>query len=86
MNPLLSNHQVINKNSLQMIKSILNGKNIKDFLLENFKSNNPTLNELFNLAKSGDISKLEEKAKEICKNNNINYDEEFNNFMNNFRQ
>lgn len=47
-------------------------------------NNNPMIANLINLAKSGNKEQVEQFARNICKERNINFDEEFPKFMNNF--
>ena len=47
-------------------------------------NNNPMIANLMNLAKSGNKEQVEQFARNICKERNINFDEEFPKFMNNF--
>ena len=47
-------------------------------------NNNPMIANLMNLAKSGNKEQVEQFARNVCKERNINFDEEFPKFMNNF--
>lgn len=49
-------------------------------------NNNPMIANLMNLAKSGNKEQIEQFARNVCKERNINFDEEFPKFMSNFNK
>ena len=48
-------------------------------------NSNPMIANLMSLAKSGNKEQVEQFARNVCKERNINFDEEFPKFMNNFK-
>jgi len=48
-------------------------------------NNNPMIANLMSLAKSGNKEQVEQFARNVCKERNINFDEEFPKFMSNFK-
>ena len=49
-------------------------------------NNNPMIANLMSLAKSGNKEQIEQFARNVCKERNINFDEEFPKFMSNFNK
>ena len=47
---------------------------------------NPILNNLIDMANKGDTKGVEEIARNICKEKNIDFDKEFTDFTNNFKK
>ena len=60
--------------------------NVKELVMNLVKNNcNPVIKNLITMAEKGDTKGIEEFARNYMKEQGRNYDEEFNNFMNNFR-
>lgn len=51
---------------------------------QNMQNNNPIFTNLFALAKQGKTADVETIARNVCKENNIDFDKEFTNFKRNF--
>lgn len=49
-------------------------------------NSNPMIANLMSLAKSGNKEQVEQFARNVCKERNINFDEEFPKFMSNFNK
>lgn len=49
------------------------------------KNTNPLISNLIKMAQAGNSGKVEEFARNICKERGKNFDEEFSKFMNNFK-
>lgn len=49
-------------------------------------NSNPMIANLINLAKTGNKEQVEQFARNICKERNIDFDKEFNAFMSNFNK
>lgn len=76
-------------NPIQVLKTFLgNGGNPQDLILRTISknNNNPMINNLVNLAQKGNKEEVEKIARNICKEKNIDFDQEFNKFMSNFKQ
>ena len=73
-------------NSMEMIKTIMSNKNPQQ-VIQNMISNNtnPMLNNLINMAKTGDSKGVENFARNICKEKGKDFDKEFSEFMSNFK-
>ena len=67
---------------MSMLKSI---KNPKEAVINMIKSNNnPMLKNLVEMAEKGQNDKIEEFARNLFKEQGKNFDDEFNNFLNQF--
>lgn len=73
-------------NPIDLIKNyISNGLSPKS-MVEKMSENNPIVNNLIGMAQNGDTQGLENFARNIFKEKGRNFDEEFNQFKNNFKQ
>lgn len=54
-------------------------------IVKQLAGNNPILGNLINMAEKGEIDKIKQFAINYCNSNNINFDEELNKFMSNFK-
>lgn len=54
-------------------------------IVKQLAGNNPMLGNLINMAEKGEIDKIKQFAINYCNSNNINFDEELNKFMSNFK-
>ena len=76
----------MNNNPIEMIKLFL-GQNKKpeELLQKMVNDNNPILNNLINMARSGDSKGVENFARNIYKDQGRDFDKEFSEFMSNFK-
>ena len=76
----------MNNNPIEMIKLFL-GQNKKpeELLQKMINDNNPILNNLINMARSGDSKGVENFARNLYKDQGRDFDKEFSEFMNNFK-
>lgn len=76
----------MNNNPIEMIKLFL-GQNKKpeELLQKMVNDNNPILNNLINMAKTGDSKGVENFARNLYKDQGRDFDKEFSEFMNNFK-
>ena len=76
----------MNNNPIEMIKLFL-GQNKKpeELLQKMVNDNNPILNNLINMARSGDSKGVENFARNLYKDKGRDFDKEFSEFMNNFK-
>ena len=66
-------------NLMEFMKGI---KNPKQFVMNMLKqSQNPMAIQLMQMAKNGNTNQIEQFARNICKERNINFDDEFSKFM-----
>ena len=73
-------------NPMNILKSMFGSMNPKEMVSKIISNNsNPIVGNLVNMANKGDTKGIEEFARNYMKEQGRNYDEEFNNFMNNFR-
>lgn len=54
-------------------------------IVKQLAGGNPILSNLINMAEKGEIDKIKQFAINYCNSNNINFDEELNKFMSNFK-
>ena len=74
-------------NPLNMIKGMMGIGNPKDMAMKMLKNNtNPIFNNLMQMMEKGDDKGIEQFARNICKEKNIDFDKQFGNFMNNFEK
>lgn len=79
----------MNNNPLNTIKNFVKQQGSPKELLINFmqrNNSNPMINNLVNMAKSGNSKGIEEFARNICREKNINFDIEFQQFKEQFRR
>ena len=73
-------------NPINMIKAMMGKMSPKDIAISMLKNNsNPMLSNLIDMVKKGDNKGIEEFARNICKEKNIDFDKDFTDFMNNFK-
>lgn len=73
-------------NMLDIKKILSNGNSPKEFVMNFIKQNsNPMLNNILQMAEKGETQGLEQFARNLFKEQGRNFDEEFNNFMSNFK-
>lgn len=53
-------------------------------IVQNMAGDNPVFNNLINMAENGDTQGIEQFAKNVCKQRNIDFDKEFAEFKKNF--
>lgn len=76
-------------NPLNMIKNFVKQQGNPKELLLNFVQRNPQnymINNLINSAKNGNYQEVENFARNMCKEKNINFDIEFQQFKEQFRR
>ena len=74
-------------NPLNMIKSMMGIGNPKDMAMKMLKNNtNPIFNNLMQMMEKGDDKGIEQFARNVCKEKNIDFDKQFGEFMNNFKK
>lgn len=78
----------MNNNPLNTIKNYFRrGGNPQQLFARFMQQNqNPMVNNLIKMAQSGNTKELENFARNMCKEKNINFDIEFSNFMKNFKK
>ena len=78
----------MNNNPLNIIKKYFRtGGNPQQLFARFMQQNqNPMVNNLIKMAQSGNTKELENFARNMCKEKNINFDIEFSNFMKNFKK
>lgn len=73
-------------NPMQMIKMLAGKMSPKDMAMSIIKDNsNPVFKNLLDMANNNETEKLEQFARNICKEKNIDFDKDFADFMNNFK-
>lgn len=77
----------MNNNPIEMIKLFMGeDKTPQQILQKMMKDNsNPVLNNLINMAQTGDSKGVENFARNICKEKGKDFDKEFSEFMSNFK-
>lgn len=77
----------MNNNPIEMIKLFMGeNKTPQQILQKMMKDNsNPVLNNLINMAQTGDSKGVENFARNICKEKGKDFDKEFSEFMSNFK-
>ena len=74
-------------NPLNMIKGMMGINNPKDIAMKMLKNNtNPIFANLTQMMEKGDDKGIEQFARNICKEKNIDFDKQFGEFMNNFKK
>ena len=74
-------------NPLNMIKGMMGISNPKDMAMKMLKNNtNPIFANLTQMMEKGDDKGIEQFARNICKEKNIDFDKQFGEFMNNFKK
>lgn len=73
-------------NPINMIKMMMGKMSPKDMAMSMLKNNsNPVFANILEMANNNETEKLEQFARNICKEKNIDFDKDFANFMNNFK-
>ena len=73
-------------NPINMIKMMMGKTSPKDMVMKMIENNsNPVFANLIDMANKGDTKGVEEFARNICKEKNIDFDKDFTDFMNNFK-
>ena len=77
----------MNNDPIEMIKLFMGeNKTPQQILQKMMKDNsNPVLNNLINMAQTGDSKGVENFARNICKEKGKDFDKEFSEFMSNFK-
>ena len=74
-------------NPLNMIKGMMGISNPKEMAMKMLKNNtNPIFANLTQMMEKGDDKGIEQFARNICKEKNIDFDKQFGEFMNNFKK
>ena len=74
-------------NPLNMIKGMMGNMNPKNMAMNMLKNNtNPIFNNLMQMMEKGDDKGIEQFARNICKEKNIDFDKQYEEFMNNFKK
>ena len=76
-------------NPLNTIKNFVKQQGSPKELLINFmqrNNSNPMVSNLIQMAKNGDSKGVEQFARNMCREKNINFDIEFSDFMKNFKK
>lgn len=74
-------------NPLNMIKGMMGNMNPKNMVMNMLKNNtNPVFSNLIQMMEKGDDKGIEQFARNICKEKNIDFDKQFGEFMNNFKK
>ena len=73
-------------NPINMIKMMMGKMSPKDMVMKMIENNsNPVFANLIDMANKGDTKGVEDFARNICKEKNIDFDKDFTDFMNNFK-
>lgn len=73
-------------NPINMIKMMMGKMSPKDMAMKMIENNsNPVFTNLIDMANNNETEKLEQFARNICKEKNIDFDKDFADFMNNFK-
>lgn len=74
-------------NPLNAIKGMMGNMNPKNMAMNMLKNNtNPIFANLTQMMEKGDDKGIEQFARNICKEKNIDFDKQFGEFMNNFKK
>ena len=78
----------MNVNILQLMQIMKSGDPRKAIIsmLNGVQQNNPMLSNVINMVNKNDVNGIEQFARNVCKERNINFDEEFPKFMSNFNK
>lgn len=73
-------------NNLETLKAFISkGGNIPDLIKKYISSSNPVMGNLIDMANKGDTKGLENFARNLFKEKGRDFDEEFSEFMHNFK-
>ena len=68
-------------NPMQIIQMIKSGSNPQQLIMSFLQQqNNPMANNLLQMAQNGNISGIEQRARNICAQKGLDFDKEFNSF------
>lgn len=74
-------------NPINMLKGMMGNMNPKNIAMKMLKNNtNPIFNNLMQMMEKGDDKGIEQFARNVCKEKNIDFDKQFGDFMNNFKK
>ena len=74
-------------NPINMLKGMMGISNPKDMAMKMLsQNNNPIFKNLMQMMEKGDDKGIEQFARNICKEKNIDFDKQFGEFMNNFKK
>lgn len=75
-------------NPINILKSMMGIGNPKDMAMKMLSqnNNNPIFNNLTQMMEKGDDKGIEQFARNICKEKNIDFDKQFGEFMKNFKK
>ena len=74
-------------NPINMLKGMMGNMNPKNIAINMLKNNtNPIFNNLMQMMEKGDDKGIEQFARNVCKEKNIDFDKQFGEFMNNFKK
>jgi hypothetical protein len=79
-----------NMNNMKMVQMIMKSKNPEQFVMNMLQekinaTNNPMLINMLNLAKQGKTNDIEEIARNVFKEQGLDFDKEFNSFRNSLK-
>lgn len=74
----------MNFNPMQLM-NMIKSKSPQEVIMSIIGNKNPMMNNLMNLAKSGNKAEIENIARNMCKEKGIDFDKEFSSFMENFK-
>ena len=74
----------MNFNPMQLM-NMIKSKSPQEVIMSIIGNKNPMMNNLMNLAKSGNKTEIENIARNMCKEKGIDFDKEFSSFMENFK-
>ena len=73
-------------NPINILKAMMGKMSPKDMAMSMLKNNsNPVFKNLLDMANNNETEKLEQFARNICKEKNIDFDKDFADFMNSFK-
>ena len=73
-------------NPINILKAMMGKMSPKDMAMSIIKDNsNPVFKNLLDMANNNETEKLEQFARNICKEKNIDFDKDFADFMNSFK-
>lgn len=72
-------------NVMNLIKSYMLGGMTPKGIIEKMGINNPILTNVINMAQNNDTKGVENFARNICKQKNIDFDKQFEEFKNNLK-
>lgn len=71
----------MNMNPMQLIQMIKSGSNPQQLMMSFLQQqNNPMANNLLQMAQNGNISGIEQIARNMCSQKGLDFDKEFNSF------